>query len=353
MTCWLRAPACGLAALLALVAAVGGPDPIGMHPAHAARSGCALSAPDSQWTAHALDGWVRVGRRAWRASPPDFPVLVLFDSLCSHTLTPEAAASARSGFAGAGRTFTVASLAHHGTVVLPGNDSVPARLTSFAAPLADGGMFFVMALPAVWRASGRAPKGDLLASAVFIHEFTHTQTPALGARVDSLVRRGLPSDADDDVIQSRFADRPGFRRAYESERDLLFAAAAAPDRASSMALARRALGQIDRRRERYFRGRDAIYADAEDLFLSMEGAGQWAAYLWLVDSAGAAMRSGEALPFMRRGGRRWSQDEGLALLLVVSRLAPDAPARLFARRPSTVLSLLRGAVGNSSDRPAR
>jgi hypothetical protein len=51
-----------------------------------------------------------------------------------------------------------------------------------------------------------------------------------------------------------------------------------------------------------------------------------------------------ALPFLRRGGRRWSQDEGLALLLVLSRLAPDAPRAMFGPQPRTVLPLLRDAV---------
>jgi hypothetical protein len=179
---------------------------------------------------------------------------------------------------------------------------------------------------------------------VFIHEFTHTQSQGLGARVDSLVRRGLPEDADDDVVQTRFESRSGFRQAYEAERDLLFAAALAPDRAASVALARRAMLLINRRRAQYFRGGDAIYADAENLFLSMEGLGQWAAYLALVDSAGGAMQPAEALPFMRRGRTHWSQDEGLALMLVVGRLTPAAPAELFGSSPSTVLQLLHDAI---------
>jgi hypothetical protein len=101
---------------------------------------------------------------------------------------------------------------------------------------------------------------------------------------------------------------------------------------------------MDRRRARFFRGANAVYADAEDVFLSMEGTGQWSAYLWLADPEGGAMPASEALTFIRRGGRRWSQDEGLALLLVLSRLSPDAPRELFGPRASTVLPLLRRAL---------
>jgi hypothetical protein len=50
-----------------------------------------------------------------------------------------------------------------------------------------------------------------------------------------------------------------------------------------------------------------------------------------------------ALPIIRRGGR-WSQDEGLALLLALSRLAPDAPRAMFGPHARTVLPLLRSAA---------
>ena len=68
------------------------------------------------------------------------------------------------------------------------------------------------------------------------------------------------------------------------------------------------------------------------------------AYLWLTDPQGGAMSAEDALPYIRRGGRRWSQDEGLALLLVLSRLAPDAPREMFGANARTVLPLLRDAL---------
>jgi hypothetical protein len=165
--------------------------------------------------------------------------------------------------------------------------------------------------------------------------------------VDALIRRGLPRTVDDDVIQKRFDSLPEFQRAYEAERDLLFEAASAPSRPGALDAARRALALMDRRRARFFSGSNAIYAEAEDVFLSMEGTGQWSAYLWLVDAEGGAMSPAEALPFIRRGGRRWSQDEGLALLMVLSRLAPSAPRELFGSSATTVIPLLRAALGRA------
>jgi hypothetical protein len=104
------------------------------------------------------------------------------------------------------------------------------------------------------------------------------------------------------------------------------------------------MAMIDHRRADYLGGADSVYAQAEDLFLSMEGAGQWFAYLWLTGPKGGAMMPAEALPFIRRDGRHWSQDEGLALLLLVSRISPTAPRALFAREPRTILTLLRSRI---------
>jgi hypothetical protein len=306
---------------------------------------CTFSQHDSAWTARAIEGWTRQSRTLLARDVRRFPQLVLFDTTCRYTLVPSPSRGGRAGFAAARRHFTVQGTRHSGELLLPDGARLPARLTSFAAPLPSGGMFFVMALPSVWRASDRDPTGDgRLASAVFIHEFTHTQSPALGARVDSLVKHGLPADVSDDVIQERFGERPGFRERFDAERELLFRAAAAPSDSESKALAERASSLIDARRRDFFVGTDAPYAEAEDLFLTMEGLAQWLAYRWLVDPRGGAMPAAEALPFMRRGGRRWSQDEGLALLLVLERLAPSAARGMLDGSPVTALEALREAV---------
>jgi hypothetical protein len=307
----------------------------------ATRAPCGFPATDSAWTARALEGWQRASSGSLHAPAIRFPTLVLFDSLCSYTLLPATRPAGDVAFVGAGQPFVLRGVPHSGTVRLPNGESLPASLVSFASRTPNGDMFFVMSLPSIWRASGRS---DTLATAVFMHEFTHTQSTALGSRIDALIRRGLPEQIDDDVIQKRFDSLPEFRRAYERERDLLFEAARAPTRDLAVRAARRALAAMDARRATFFRGPNALYADAEDVFLSMEGTGQWAAYLWLTDPQGGAMSAEDALPDIRRGGRRWSQDEGLALLLVLSRLAPDAPREMFGANARTVLPLLRRAL---------
>ena len=305
-----------------------------------AQDGCRLGTTDSAWVASALGSWTRIAAREAGAAVRRPPTLVLFDKRCTHTLEPLRGAG-EAGLEAAHLRFAVKSVAHRDSVALPNDTRIPPGLTSFAAPQPDGRMFFVMSLPAIWLESGRGPRADLLPTAVFMHEFTHTQTVALAARVDTLVARGLPEDVDDDVIQKRFGPRAGNTKLYERERDMLFAAATAPTIDSVRTLATSAIKAIDARRANWFTGRDSVYAEAEDVFLSLEGMGQWLAWKWLIDPKGGAMPETEALPNIRRGGRQWSQDEGLALLLVVSRLSDRAPMALFRERPKTILEALR------------
>jgi hypothetical protein len=208
-----------------------------------------------------------------------------------------------------------------------------------------GRLSLVMALPSIWRTSAKAADTTMLATAVFMHEFTHTQTSHI-AGIDGLIARGLPDDVNDDVVQTRFAGRDGFADAYMRERDLFFAAAVARDDREARRLAADAFQLLETRRGTFFTGADAVYADAEDLFLTLEGAGQFAVYQWLVDRRGGGLSAAEALAVTRRDGRQWSQDQGLALFLVLDRLADDAVPRLLGSPERTVLKSMRQLLGS-------
>ena len=294
-----------------------------------------------------LAGWQLVNERALKIASPTPPVMVLFDTRCAYTLRPTTDPGAANLHSGNFR-YAVTGVAHQGTVTLPDGQTIPARLTSFAQPQPDGTMSFVMALPPIWLTQAKGQNRALLASAVFMHEFTHTQSAGFGRRIDALERKGLPADSDDDVIQKRFSTRPGFAAAFKREQELLWAAAAAPSIKEARALARRALRVIDSRRARYFKDQDAVYAPAEDLFLTLEGTGQYALYRWLTDPQGGAMAKPEALAFARRDSKHWSQDEGLALYLVLDRLWFDWAPATFGARQQTALEGLRAAVEPAS-----
>jgi hypothetical protein len=312
-------------------------------------SDCLFAGHPFGWVTDALEGWRRVNEAHLMISRLSAPLIVVFDTHCRFTLHPRGSGTERGSFQAGGFEFEVTSASHQGEIVLPDGKSVHAQLVSFAGSLPDGGIYFVMSLPEIWATSAQASNTEMLASVVFVHEFTHTQSGELGDMVDALILRGLPEDTDDDVIQTRFEDRPGFADAYREERDLLYAAYSAEDQETMLDFAHRAMSAIDSRRARYFTGSEALYAEAEDIFLTMEGTGQFAAYQWLVDPLGGGLQPSEALDFVRRDGGVWSQDEGLALFLVLQRLSADWPRDTFGPESETVLVSLRKALNRELD----
>lgn len=291
---------------------------------------------DAAWIHSALAAWEIIGRQHLKFATAGRPRIVTFDASCAYT-------------AEAGSSLKWNGVAHAGNVRLPDGKTIPVGVASFAGPDGpDGAAFFVMALPSIWRAHGiKSSLGlETLMEGVLVHEIMHTQqsyfvTPYL----DELTKRfGLPEDISDDSLQEHFKSIPGYVADYEAERDLLFAAAAEPDRAKARALAAQALQKMRARRARWFLGDEAKWAGLDDIFLTMEGIGQWAAYTWFLHPRSPVVPPDVALLEARRGGRHWTQDEGLALFLVIDRFVPDWQAKAFAPKPMLAMELLAQAT---------
>ena len=280
-----------------------------------------------------MSNWNTVAARHLKLPPQPPPKIITFDARCEFRL---------AGGRWSGKP-------HGGKVTLPDGGRLPPGVASFAAPAGPAGeAFFVMSLPSVWQAAGVTSEIGLerLMEGVLIHEIMHTrQFYFVEPRLKELTRRyGLPDDLDDDSLQRAFEKTPAYVSDFDAERNLLFAAAAAPDKAEAKRLARLALEKLRSRRARRFTGESAKWVELDEIFLTMEGAGQWAAYAWFTDPSGGRLAPATALRAVRRGGRSWSQDEGLAIFLVVDRLLPNWQALAFAKEPVTAEGLLALAV---------
>ena len=294
---------------------------------------CAPSVQDTAWLARAPEIWPVVSRDVFRLKSPDRSVTyVLFDARCAFTSTD---------------VHAWTSVVHGGQVSLPDGQKLPAQVTSFAAPAPEGSVMMVMALPTVWSASDVTSEMGLerLMFAVLAHEMTHTrQFNDYGPRIDALAAAsGVGADLTDDIIQDRFESTSAFAASIEHEQELLLAASAQTDDGKARALAGEALVLIEARRAKWLSGEAAPLGELEDIFLTMEGAGQFAGYAWLAQPDGGGLDRKSALAGMRRG-KRWSQDLGLALFMAIDRLSPSWPDDGFAASPRTVLALLRAAV---------
>jgi hypothetical protein len=285
---------------------------------------------DRAWLQDLLTTWRIVAREALRIEPDPLPTIVVFDERCVFRAGDEANGTA-----------------HGGNVPLPTGESIPAGLATFAGTYGEGDHpYLVMAMPSIWRAAPRHQQETdlpLLMRAVFAHEMTHTvQSAGIGAWLGEVERRlKLPQELDDDIIQTTFESNPEFRAAWAAERNLLYQAANETNDSLRRALLSTALTMMETRRGRYFAGDDAVFAELEDLFLNMEGLGQWAAYQ-------VALRGGlsplDAQNAIRRSRNRWSQEQGFAAFLLIDALVPDWRDRVLKGKPASVFALLAEAA---------
>jgi hypothetical protein len=217
-----------------------------------------------------------------------------------------------------------------------------------------GERYFVIALPSIWRAAKVIGPTELGPTPVFLHEFSHARQDVV---LDPQFRAAgatykPPGYFNDDSLQEHFKGDPAYVAVYEKEAALLYQAAAEPDGRKARALAKKALELMEARQKRWFVGPDRMWKPYDDLFLSMEGFGQWIAYAWLSDPKGAGMPADAAREKMRGKRRWWSQEEGLGLFLVIDRFVPDWPQRAFGKTPALGIDLLRLAAQESSAAPS-
>ena len=317
---------------------------------------CELSAADAKFIQGGLDGWSRVSREFLRVEQRPLPWILLFNASCVWHLSPGPTVDARARAVTTSLTFDGAGIdvraqQHRGTVQLPNGADVPVAVKASTALYRNGRIpFFVMSLPALWRSDPHYARSSHRAEylqGIMIHEMTHTrQLAAINRQVRELAKTNdLPLPINDDVVQARFRRAAGFERAYRQERDLFYQAAAQLDPAKQRAIARRALDLVHQRRARYFTGANRAYAEIESLFLTMEGVGQWAAYRFATSEAGAGEGRDDALALLRGRRGAWSEDEGLALFLLLDAVVPSWQEQVFAATPASPLDLLEGALG--------
>lgn len=278
-----------------------------------------MSEADRQWTFAFLDDWTRASRDYLDIPSEPVPKTVLFNTSCVWGLEDDR-------FKGR---------VHDGTVTLPNGARIPSDIIAVAMPGGEGqDPFLVLALLSVWHQHPQASKDpylDTRIGSVALHEMIHVrQMPLLQRRIAGLgARYDLPSRLDDDVVESTYRDSTEFRSLFEAERDLLYRAVAESDPDRSRSLVRKAAAMAAHRHVRFFTGRNAVYAELEGIFLNMEGIGEWVRYRAHVSSEEWPHTAPDVIAFLRGTDNSWSQDEGLALVLLLDRFVPDWKARLM------------------------
>ena len=310
---------------------------------------CTFKDAEVAWIQRALDGWEKVSREFLLTDPNPLPWIVLYDAGCVWHLNPDSSITGSrvvdTMLKFSGRSVAVRAAAHTGTFLLPSGAPGEVEMKGSTSLYRNGrAAYFMMAMPSVWRSKDVSiPTRAEYLQGVFSHEMTHIRLlPSVNRRVKEIAREhDLPSPINDDFIQMQFQEVGGFESAFKRERDHFYRAAVTLEPDKRAALARRALEMAKQRRTRYFTGTTAAYAEVESIFLMLEGVGQWAAFRLSKARAG---NESEAIRLMRDDRRYWSQDEGLALFLLIDALVPGWQKRIFTDNPASPYTLLEEAL---------
>jgi hypothetical protein len=309
-------------------------------------SACTLVKRDADWLAQAVSAW-RYASRGFMQLDLSNPIDVyIMNSGC---LLKSSDAMTTTG----APTWTASRFV--GTALLDGKMEVRPSPLSFAGNI-DGQAFFVMSTPSVWQSveDGDPFTLDQLMTAVWIHEGAHAvQNKTYFAQfIRAAQRLNLPEDWNDDSIQGRFENNPEFSASIDRETELLFAAASATSLQQARELANEALRLIEARRARWYVGESAGLGEVEDIFLTLEGSGQWAGYTWLIDPTGGNVAQDVAVTGFLKRGKWWSQVQGAALMLATDRIGgPGWRRHAFGDGQAAGMELLKAALLDSP-RPA-
>ena len=245
---------------------------------------------------------------------------------------------------------------HHGEIVLPNGQAVPVGLMSFASPGANNqaNVFFIMPLPGFWKKAGVESKElglENLVTGVFLHEFSHSQQMQnFGKKIseyESMAKYKV--DFSDDIVQDYFEKDSLYNVKFRNEVAVFYDAAAVNDKSNQTELIVKGIKMLKLRQDEYFRDSLMLFKEIDDFFLTMEGLGQYTMYAWLVHPRGGNIAAETALKGVRRGGRSWSQEEGLSLFLLLSKLyeAKQWSAQMFGDETISVIELIGRKLNGS------
>jgi hypothetical protein len=299
---------------------------------------CHLSEADQTWLDQSMRAWNYASMHISGIGHVKKIEAVIFDKSCVLT--------SKTAMNGGPDAWT--ARVHGDKIQLPDGSRIPVGVISFSGSDPKSGNFFVMSAPSIWRAAGKTGKGttlEKLMTAVMLHEGTHVaQMPTYGAAIGKLANRyHLPEDFNDDSIQGQFGKNAAFASSVERESKLLFDASQAKTHAEAARLVRSALDLMSLRQTRWYKGKDAYLAQAEPVWLTLEGSGQWLAYTWEVDARGGGVASADVLPGFVND-KWWSQREGFSAFMALQRLTGSAWKRqAFHEGGKTIVQMLEEA----------
>lgn len=141
-------------------------------------------------------------------------------------------------------------------------------------------------------------------------------------------------------MQNLFIKDSLYLKYYKKENELFYASIKSKN--LDKQIFNECLDIMKKRQQTFFKNQYQNLNEIDDIFLTMEGLGQYSMYLWLTHPKGGNIEKYLAINGERRGGKWWSQDEGFVLSLILDK--PRQPknwvGQMFNDKTESILKIL-------------
>jgi hypothetical protein len=307
--------------------------------------------PALECTKRWFNAWELVSKEVFKLKVTAATRFVFFDSVFVYTTSPLTGQG--------GKIITGPQLlnhkqvwykkAHNGNLILPDSANIPVRMMIYASPTIEKKVkaFFIMPLLSFWEMQKVDAHGiglEKLTAGVFAHEFCHTQQLAsfdkFGVYFEAYQKKFGVENFGDDMMQNMYENDSVITDLYKKELEIYTTAPIlnTTDYCKAIASAQQ---QFNKKHQAIFNKDTKQLKRLDDIWLTMEGIGQYAMYAYFTHVKGAGLAEDKA--FIALKTRWWSQEQGFAMFYLLSKMKnPQTWAKyFFGANMKTIMEMLK------------
>jgi len=315
-----------------------------------------LSGQDLSSMQKTADDWEYTCKNELHIEPGTLPWIIFYDSVTAWHINPEVAQlpahkKLKSSVRFMGIDYPLFQVSHKGKLWIPERDPMDVKTYSVAAmPVSDNKKaYFISTVPSFFHTLAPPDQKvflDLILKGMNMHELTHTrQLPFVISQIlEAQKKYNMPENIDDNSIQRIFENNEAYKAFFSKEKAHLWKAAMTKNLDSCKRELKIALELAAGRQRTFFVEENEGYKKLDDIFLALEGSAMWAQYKTTRKYAPQGQSPEQTLHFLFQHLNSWSQEEGLALFLIIDKLVPGWQAQFFSAELPSPFELLRKSL---------
>jgi|GEM_PF-4234487 len=241
---------------------------------------------------------------------------------------------------------------HKGILILPDSTKAKVDMMIYASPTKEKGVktFFIMPLLSFWKERHINSNGielEKLTAGIFVHEFSHATQLETFEKFNEYFETYQKKFGDeafgDNMMQTIFEKNQEILSLYKTEL-YFFQKSEQSNDSHRKKMTKIALRCFYNKHEKILIKYKKDLKKLDDIWLTMEGLGQYAMYEYLINSKGGNMSKKKAFEAMKT--KSWSQEEGFALFYLLSKYKkPEIWAKdFFNPDMPTIIEVLQKEV---------